>query len=181
MGYFISGSGEFTIEPKNIAAAYAAVVALNNVPDDAKHGGSYANGIKTSSHFSWMPSDLSTLPTLQEVFLTLGFEVSDDNEGGLTMHNYPHGKTGQEEFFAAAVAPFVENGGYFIWDGEDGEYWKWSFADGKFFIHEGLREYSDGRVVTLDKLSDEWLQMHNSISQMLTLAKNEKQTEVDKI
>jgi hypothetical protein len=150
MGYFVSGSGEFTIPASNIKAAYEAVVALNDVPNAAKHGGTWSAGKEESRHFSWLPTDLRTIPTLQEIFTEMGFEVWDNETDGLTIHNFPNNKSGQEELFAAAVAPFVNSGGYFIWDGEDGEYWKWVFNNSEMSVHEGVREYDPiGKSLTV--------------------------------
>lgn len=152
MGYYVSGSGEFTIAASNVKAAYDAVVALNNVPPAAKHGGVWRDGKQESAHFSWLPTDLATIPTLQEIFTAIGFEVSDNDNDGLTIHNFPNNKAGQEELFAAAVAPFVNSGGYFVWDGEDGEYWKWVFNGSQLFIHEGVRAYhSNGKPLTVER------------------------------
>jgi hypothetical protein len=133
-------------------------MALNDAPDEAKNGGSYAPGSgKTASWFSWMPADLTTLPDTAAVFSELGFEVNDDENGDLLISCYDN-KTGQEEVFFAAAAPFIEDGEY-EWQGEDGAFWKWSFVGGKMFHSTGERYYTHATPVSVPELHREQAEM----------------------
>ncbi len=169
MGYDVSGSGEITIPAQNIEAAYGAILDLNRLSDDAKRGGSWKEGERVSSHFSWMPADLSEFKSLNSLLEALGFECAVEKDG-VTVLNYPNSKTGQEEVFFAAIAPYVESGGYMFWDGEDGAYWKWTFVDGQMFEHEGIREYSDGTPVTIATYVQGQLAMYEAVHDMFKLA-----------
>lgn len=147
MGYYVSGEGNLTIKNANLPAAYAALMALQNAPDEVKHGGSYS-AKETRRWFSWMPEDLTTIPTVQDVFRELGFEVEVDGDtGDVVIGNYDS-KIGDEETFFAAAAPFIESGEY-EWKGEDGEFWKWTFHDGKMFHVVGARNYGNAYIVSV--------------------------------
>lgn len=137
MGYYVNTEDINIIVPKDLLApAYQAVLDLNK-NDDLKRGGSYGPGEKREHWFSWMPQDLSTLTDLQDVLTTLGFEDTDYNEAGdLVLGSY-NNKTGQEDLFLDAIAPFVEEGSYAIWKGEDDTYYKWEFNDGKMLVIPG--------------------------------------------
>jgi len=147
MGYYVSGEGSLTIKNENLLAAYAALMALQNAPDENKQGGSYS-AKETRRWYSWMPEDLNTIPTVQDVFIELGFEVEVDSKtGDVVIGNYDS-KMGQEEVFFAAAAPFIESGEY-EWKGEDGEFWKWSFHEGKMFHLDGTRSYGHSSIVSV--------------------------------
>lgn len=139
MGYIVSGSGEIFLPAEDMNAAYQALMELNK-HDELKRGGVWSEGVQTESHFSWMPADLSTLPTVHAIFTALGFTTVID-EDGLWVHEYESNKTGQEGLFFAAIAPFIKHGGYFFWDGEDKDFWKWSFTNGKMYTMNGIHEY----------------------------------------
>jgi hypothetical protein len=144
MGYYVSGNGELRIKAENLGKAYEALMALQDAPDKAKRGGSYSAN-ERRYWFSWMPEDLRTIPDTKSVFAELGFEVESDENGDLLIRCYDN-KTGQEEVFFAAAAPFIEEGEY-EWQGEDGEFWKWSFHDGKMWLHTGSRSYTHASPV----------------------------------
>jgi hypothetical protein len=144
MGYYVNGNGELRIKAENLGKAYEALMALQDAPDKAKRGGSYSAN-ERRYWFSWMPEDLRTLPDTKAVFAELGFEVDSDENGDLLIRCYDN-KTGQEEVFFAAAAPFIEEGEY-EWEGEDGEFWKWSFHDGKMFLLTGERSYNHAGIV----------------------------------
>ena len=102
MGYIVSGSGEIFLPAEDMNAAYQALMELNK-HDELKRGGVWSEGVQTESHFSWMPADLSTLPTVHAIFTALGFTTVID-EDGLWVHEYESNKTGQEGLFFAAIA-----------------------------------------------------------------------------
>jgi hypothetical protein len=158
MGYYVNGNGHLVIKKENLAAAYEALMALNDAPDDAKHGGSYSGGGvgKTASWFSWMPADLRELADTKAVFEALGFETMD-SDGDLVITCYDN-KSGQEEVFFAAAAPFIENGSY-EWTGEDSAFWEWEFIDGKMYQRDGVRGYGEAFEVSVPELNRQQIEM----------------------
>ena len=150
MGYYVNGNGELRIKKENLAAAYDALMALQDAPPKAKRGGSSGGGQEPRFWYSWMPEDLRTLPDTKSVFETLGFEVRDDENGDLLISCYDN-KTGQEDVFFAAAAPFIEDGDY-EWTGEDSDFWAWEFEGGKMFVRYGKRTYGDAEEITLSDL-----------------------------
>lgn len=153
MGYFVSGNGELRIKKENLDKAYEALMALQDAPPKAKRGGSSGGGQEPRFWYSWMPEDLRTLPDTKAVFAELGFEVRDDENGDLLISCYDN-KTGQEDVFFAAAAPFIEDGDY-EWTGEDGDFWKWEFSDGKMYSRGGGRMYGNPQEVNLADLHAE--------------------------
>jgi hypothetical protein len=97
-----------------------------------------------------MPEDLRTLPDTKSVFAELGFEVNDDENGDLLISCYDN-KTGQEEVFFAAAAPFIQDGDY-EWTGEDNDFWAWEFTSGKMYVRYGRRTYGDAEEITVADL-----------------------------
>jgi hypothetical protein len=150
MGYYVSGNGELRIRKENLGKAYDALMALQDAPNKAKRGGSSGGGQAPRFWYSWMPEDLRTLPDTKSVFAELGFEVNDDENGDLLISCYDN-KTGQEEVFFAAASPFIEDGEY-DWTGEDGDFWRWQFTDGKMFLLSGQRVYTHSAPIEVAEL-----------------------------
>ena len=163
MGYYVSGNGELRIKKENLAAAHDALMALQDAPPKAKRGGSYSAN-ERRHWYSWMPEDLRTLPDTKSVFAELGFEVNDDENGDLLISCYDN-KTGQEDVFFAAAAPFIEEGEY-DWTGEDGEFWRWQFTDGKMFLLSGQRIYTHAAPVEVAAIHAEQVAMVERIDAM---------------
>lgn len=132
MGYYVSGSGNVRIKKDDLGKAYEAMMALQD-RTDLMGGGRYS-ATETKKFFSWMPEDLRTIPNAKEVFRALGFEVQDEDDGGILIFAYDS-KIGDEKWFFAAAASFMS--GEFEWTGEDGEKWKWMFEDGKMIEWTG--------------------------------------------
>jgi len=166
MGYYVSGNGQLRIKKENLDKAYEALMALQDAPNKAKRGGSSGGGTEPRFWYSWMPEDLRTLKDTKEVFDTLGFETTiDDSNGDLVITCY-ESKTGQEEVFFAAAAPFIEDGEY-EWTGEDSEFWLWEFTDGKMYVRYGRRSYGDADEITLASLHGRQIQMAEDVEKML--------------
>jgi hypothetical protein len=163
MGYYVNGNGELRIKAENLGKAYEALMALQDAPDKAKRGGSYSAN-ERRFWYSWMPEDLRTLTDTKAVFAELGFEVNDNENGDLLISCYDN-KTGQEDVFFAAAAPFIEDGDY-EWTGEDGEFWKWQFTDGKMFLLSGQRIYTHAAPVEVAAIQAEQLAMVERIDAM---------------
>jgi len=143
MGYFVNITNQnFFVPKENFDAAYKAMCALND-RDDLKSGGSWGgNGITSDSPrpegmtyhpakwFSWMPANY---PAVCKDFLSilkeLGFEYDLDDSGNLGLVHYDN-KTGAEGHFFEAIAPFVQDGSFIEWRGEDGGEYRWLFTNG---------------------------------------------------
>lgn len=164
MGYFVNGNGELRIKAENLDKAYDALMALNDAPDNAKRGGSSGGANAPRFWYSWMPEDLRTLPNTAAVFSELGFETNTDDNGDLLIGAYDN-KTGQEDVFFAAAAPFIEDDEY-EWTGEDGAFWLWKFEDGRMFVRHGKRAYGDKEEVVLADLHRSQIEMMERIDAM---------------
>lgn len=163
MGYYVSGNGELRIKKENLDKAHEALMALQDAPDKAKSGGSYSAN-ERRFWYSWMPEDLRTLTDTKAVFAELGFEVRDDENGDLLISCYDN-KTGQEDVFFAAAAPFIEEGEY-DWTGEDGDFWRWQFTDGKMFLLSGQRIYTHAAPVEVADIHAEQVAMVERVDAM---------------
>lgn len=142
MGYYVRGHGQITIKSSSVEQAYQALCDLNN-HDEMKRGGSYG-GLNDGSKprpdgltyhpgrwFSWMDANYpETCPDLWAVLSQVGFEMGLNENGELIeiSLNYDE-KSGQEDLFLEALAPFCVSGSI-EWSGEDGEGWLNEFTDG---------------------------------------------------
>ncbi len=140
MGYYVSGSGNVRIKKDDLGKAYEAMMALQD-RTDLMGGGGFAPNQPRRYWFAWMPEDLRTIPNAKEVFLSLGFEVQDEDDGGILIFAY-ESKIGDEKWFFAAAAPYLS--GEFEWEGEEGEMWRWTFEDGK------MMEWAGANVVNYE-------------------------------
>ena len=126
--------------------ALEAVYRLDTAAHHLKQGGSYGGGRDGAKWFSWMPEDLRTLTTLEDLLQTLGFRTHE-SDGAIHVDGYDS-KVGQEDLFFFALAPFIEpnHSKDFLamanepasmeWTGEDGSKWKWTFQDGGMTVWE---------------------------------------------
>lgn len=147
MGYFVSiTDSNFRVPASKLDAAYKALVKLNE-RDDLKSGGASTTpeGVSWSDArpegmdyhpakwFAWMhPNYPSECPDIESILSMVGYELEQAEDGALMITGYSS-KTGCEDVFAAALAPFVEPGSYLTWEGEEGEEYRWAF-DGKRLI-----------------------------------------------
>ena len=159
MGYYVdlikvdgSSTNKIMIKKENLQAAYDALCVLNTDPqyDILKGGGLYtSDGVSINDErpegldyhpgrwFSWMDADYhKNRKTLEEILNSIGFDTHFDSQGNLSYVNYSD-KTGNEDIFFCALAPFIEDGVEMIWRGEEGEQWKWVFTNGEMLIHQG--------------------------------------------
>jgi hypothetical protein len=155
MGYFVQGHGTLVLRPNTEHMAYKALCALNDL-DDLKRGGSWGGENDSTTQrpeglnyhpgkwFSWMDANYpESCPTLQSVLEMLGFGTTITH----TLENNIHitltydNKTGQEELFIQALAPFTIRG-EIEWRGEDGTLWKEVITAGKYKVLEGKIVFS---------------------------------------
>lgn len=146
MGYYVSTmNADFRIPAENLDKAYDALCALN-ARDELKTGGggrevkpddsqSVAND--PTRWFSWMPWNYDEVyTTADEILNALGFETYKEDNGDVTILYYDS-KMGAEEHFLRALAPFVTDGSYVEWRGEDGSMWRQEFGNGEMTELEG--------------------------------------------
>ena len=150
MGYFVQGHGTIVLRPNTEHSAYKALCALND-RDDLKRGGRWGGENDSNSErpqgmdhhpgkwFSWMdpnfPAECSTLKSVLEM---LGFEtnITYTLESNVHITLAYDNKTGQEELFVQALAPFAVHGSI-EWRGEDGAMWKEVLSGGTYKVLQG--------------------------------------------
>ena len=144
MGYYVHiTDADWYIPTDKQDAAYKAVCALNE-RNDLKRGGTYprpegleqTTGANDHLWFAWMDAYYpDTCPNLHAVLEQVGFDLEELDEG-LAIRGY-NNKSGQEELFLSALAPFAESiyadEPLINWMGEEGEMWQDAARDGKMF------------------------------------------------
>lgn len=162
MGYYISTpSTHFAIRTDNLPRFFDLVSNLmsdENIRENG-HGGSYSNGGKNMSWYSWVNThrvlEAILARDIVRVFEEWGYELNELNElNGITYYRLDirngDAKIGDEETFFAAIAPIVEDGCFIDCRGEDGEEWRWSWQNGKFYSQDVERKeiiFSDLREI----------------------------------
>jgi len=147
MGYYVNLIDSDWFIPKEREAAALQALRDLNFRHELKSGGrSPESGDPFDDKwFAWMPpryheeQDLTVAKVLQY----LGFESADSNEFGTSCGGYYDSKTGSEEIFMMTLAPFVQDGSYMEWQGEDAERWRWVFRDGTMVIQEAIVTWRD--------------------------------------
>lgn len=147
MGYYVNITDHnFMVEKKHFPAAYDALCAINDEKyNHLKRGGSSGPDGQTAYWYSWMPENYpAETETLIDILELLGFEIGYDTDGNINGLAY-YNKTGNEEIFFMALAPYVENGSWVMWQGEDGDMYGWEFADGKLWMRSVKVAFAGGR------------------------------------
>lgn len=165
MGYYVrtlDDASEFFMGKEHFDAAYKDMCQLNDL-DDMKRGGSWGGEGLTSNDprpagmdhhparwFSWMSADYpSKLKTAPEILQELGFHISYDSDGNINGLSYDD-KTGQEDLFLGAIAPYVREASRIVWVGEDGSVWVNDFGgNGEMLtqevsLHNAIHRVLDG-------------------------------------
>lgn len=159
MGYYVRGQGTIAIRKDKVNDAYKALCALND-HDDLKFGGRHGGEHDCRSPrpsgmshhpgrwFSWMDANFpETCPDLLAVLSMVGFEIYESEPDGDTLLwdlSYDN-KTGQEELFTKALAPFLVSGEIY-WDGEDGTKWREVFTNGEYKVQNAVIIYGDDDI-----------------------------------
>jgi hypothetical protein len=148
MGYNVNLIGSNFVIPKDrLEDAFEAMKALNQ-RDDLKGGGAYGplpDGTygTIEKFFSWMPADYDkTMTSAAQILKELGFDLSERDDGSISIEGYDS-KIGDENHFIEAIAPFVEDGSYLEWEGEDGAHWRILVREGRAVAQTGHIEYTD--------------------------------------
>ena len=79
--------------------------------------------------------------TVEEILNQLGFET-DLQHGELYIYSYD-GKSGNEDEFFKALAPFIPDEQYICWTGEDGAQWRWLFRNGELLHQNAIITYEE--------------------------------------
>jgi len=148
MGYYIqTPQTSFAIRTDNLPRFFDLVSNLmsdENVEENG-HGGSYANGGKTQSWYSWVSTENVRKAVadrdIGRVFEEWGYELDFiSEENGITHYRLDirggDAKIGDEETFFAAIAPVVVHGCFVDVRGEDDAEWRWLWENGKFYSQD---------------------------------------------
>lgn len=160
MGYYISIT-EAGFEIPETEEVLTVLKEANTKFHDWKRGGSWSGGEEKDKWFSWMPSKYDEMVTsVAEVFQMLGF-TTENKDGKVLLTDYDS-KVGQEELFLALVAPFVEEGSFINWMGEDGNKWRNEVIDGRLHSAEAHTSYGkfhqyELAEVDMKKVNDEYV------------------------
>lgn len=139
MGYFVTiTEADFQIPERE--DVLQVLKDLNHDPSVIKRGSGWQNGQKIGSWFSWMPENYDEhVTSVKEVFELLGFDTREHEDTGgnrlVELVGYDS-KIGQEDLFLMAVAPFVSEGNYINWRGEDGALYRHEVRDGALLTLE---------------------------------------------
>lgn len=148
MGYYIqTPHTSFSIRTADLPRFFDLVSNLmsdENVEENG-HGGSYANGGKTQSWYSWVDTQ-GTRKAVEDrdivaVFEHWGYELDFISEvDGVTNYRLDirggDAKIGDEETFFSAIAPVIVDGSFLDVRGEDGAEWRWMWENGKFYSQD---------------------------------------------
>lgn len=140
MGYYVGTmNADFRIPAENLDKAYDALCALN-ARDELKTGGGGCEVRPAGSEsvagdpnrwFSWMPWNYDEMySSVEEILNALGFETDVELNGDVTIVYYDN-KMGAETHFLEALAPYVADGSYVEWRGEDNAMWRQDFNNGE--------------------------------------------------
>lgn len=146
MGYYVElVDAHFRIpdDPRVLQAWKDANVRLHGL----KRGGS-SNGERW---FSWMPASFDQYSSVSEVLEDMGFEGEMSFPGTIWLRRYDS-KQGQEALLLSVIAPFVADGDYLVFRGEDGEVYRLEVRGGRLLRSYGRVEYvfDDGEPLTED-------------------------------
>lgn len=152
MGYYVdTGEQSIIIKKDQFDNCYKAMCELNS-QNDLKRGGCWRpNGdeVKTKHEkwdedkwFSWLPWNYpETCKDFIAILHEIGFENLNYDEEGNLIGFYYSNKTGQEDLFFIAIAPYITKDSYINWRGEGGEMWQWYFDGEKMITKNAVINY----------------------------------------
>lgn len=124
MGYCIDVTDScFEISKEQHEKALAAIKALagNETITDG-----------SGPHFSWvLTQEFVKAKSLSEALKAWRWQGSIDEEGHLYAISFSGEKLGDDEMLFRALAPFVKDGSYIEFRGEDNAMWRYVFENGK--------------------------------------------------
>lgn len=130
MGYYIYlVDSEISLKEGSESAALAALTSLD--PNMGGGGVWHPDGT-VEKWFSWVSNDFKNSKTLTECAMYWRYDL-DLEKNSVQFFGE---KRGDDEIFWSTLAPFMENGSYLEWHGEDGAQWRWVFQDGEMNTFE---------------------------------------------
>lgn len=146
MGYYISLiNSDFFIAVDDKEAALNAMYDMWLPEKNAKmSGGSFGGGTEVK-WYSWMNNSAEdfrnrNIESLEKALGEWGYYPETDEAGNITDLYFDGGKMGDEDQMFEAIAPFVRQGSYLDFRGEEDAVWRWEFT-GQSMIEKS------GRVV----------------------------------
>ena len=87
-------------------------------------------------------TDIESAQNIEELFEVFGFEIDlDPSTGDLDAIDFVWEKLGEEIILLEQLSPYVEEGSYLQWVGEDGSTWRHVFKDGEVEVVEPKIEW----------------------------------------
>src|SRR3989304_4024719 len=81
--------------------------------------------------YSWVDfDDVKRAKTLEEAMYAWSYRAEVDKGGNIVGVEFCAEKMGDEEEMFKAIAPFVKDGSYLEFTGEDDARWRWKFVNG---------------------------------------------------
>lgn len=156
MGYYVTINEHNVFMSKDtFADAYKALCDLNR-HDHLKRGGSNTGAV----WYSWMPENYeSETETVLDILDLLGLTVEGDDDGNIVGFQYDN-KMGAEEVFLAALAPYIKDGSFINWAGDDGAMWQHRFENGRMTRHDAIVTYGEAYEPVVSQYAWEGDQMN---------------------
>jgi hypothetical protein len=91
---------------------------------------------------------LENLSSVEKLFNALGFDTDsfDSRETGkptVRLSGYDNKYYKEIDLFLAAVAPFMPEDSYTVWDGDADDCWRWIVKDGKLYTQEAQEAWDE--------------------------------------
>ena len=109
---------------------------------DTVGGGGNSNGERW---YAWVEmKDIKEAKTIGDFMEAFAYEPQYDTETGDIVDLFFNGeKLGDDEFFFKTIAPYIEDGSYIEYIGEDNAFWKYVFKKGIMYVKNGTVVYED--------------------------------------
>ena len=142
MGYCIScNAASFRMKKENLPKALKAL---------------QTEAAKPGNNWDWVNnSEILNAKTFAEAMAAFRWPVyvttkrdgkhldADTKVGDVTAISFDGDKLGSEEYFFQVIAPFVESGSYIEATGEDDEFWRYRFKNGRMTCDPGFRVWEN--------------------------------------
>jgi len=129
MGYYITQlDSKIFISNENKSKALQAIKTVNR------------------RHYDWLVNNYETFLNAQSLeggLLDWGYISEYDVIGNIINVQIDKEKMGGEEEIFKAMSPFIEDGSYIEYRGDDGKQWKWIFEKGKMIEKVARLVYDD--------------------------------------
>lgn len=146
MGYYVDMNVNVTIPADKADACLAAISALHSQVDELGSGGSWSNGKKIHSSFSWV-DDIPEggWEDLKQAFEAWRYHTYRHDNGDWSVGEFRGQKWGDDELLFKAIAPYVAEGSSVVCYGEDNNTWRYLFEGGQAIEEQGEVSWGFGR------------------------------------